>query len=897
MKTLLFLLLLTAFSFSQNSLEFLSIIEDGQGGLDGLFGVSAATTSPDNKNVYVLGYDIHGFPAITVFNQDISTGTLTYSACIKNGHDGVDGLYGGGFVTVSPDNKNVYVASWSYDADTIFVGINNFPFTFCGSAIVVFNRDLITGALTYSTCYKYKELDDLFQVPVDWFGMPTSVTVSPDNKNIYITCSTQGNGNVDGIAIFNRDVSDGVLTYNTCFKDSQYYIDYRDHIRSVVLSPDNKNMYVASDTTLYIFNRDASTGLLTYSVCLKNGYDGLEGLIDIKSITVSPDNKNVYVIGYATRLGRALVVFDRDTITGELTYSRCFKNGQDGVNGLQNATSVIVSPDNMNVYVIGYATSKGPKGTIVVFNRDISTGALTYNKYFEYQEGDGDWFGLATSLSVSPDNKSVYVPGILTNGSGIADCFAVFNRDITSVSLTYSKCFKSGVDGLYGARSVAVSPDNKNVYVASSGDNALTIFSRDAVTGVLTYDTCIKNIQDGAFGLSDMSALTISPDNKNVYVIGYGNGGTLLVFNRDVTTGALTYSTCFKDGYANVDGLHYAISIAVSPDNKNVYAIGETETSEGTLVVFNRNVTTGALTYNTCFKDGHDGVDGLHKVTSVIVSPDNMNVYVSGSVGTDGAIAIFNRDTSTGSLTYNACFKESLTKNGYRVSSIIVSPDNKNVYITDDAGIVMILDRNVLTGTLTYRDCVKDDVNGVDGIAGASSVVVSPDNNMVFVAGSSDTAVAIFNRNTSTGALIYNSCYKFRLDGDASFFGATSVIVSPDNQNVYVTGSYANAIATFKINNDTRSEFNSHMLQQSTNLLVSSSSQSCKITFSTKASGKVKLSLYNVQGKLLQNILNNHVNAGVHIVNANLPALQSGTYFLRLTNGSNCQAAKILVIR
>ena len=132
-----------------------------------------------------------------------------------------------------------------------------------------------------------------------------------------------------------------------------------------------------------------------------------------------------------------------------------------------------------------------------------------------------------------------------------------------------------------------------------------------------------------------------------------------------------------------------------------MYIIGETETSEGTLVEFNRNVTTAALTYNTCFKDGHDGVDGLDYATSVTVSPDNMNVYVSGFVGTDEAIAIFNRDASTGSLTYNACFKDGL--NEFNASSVTVSPDNKNVYITNknlypEGGGVVILDRNLLTG-------------------------------------------------------------------------------------------------------------------------------------------------------------------------------------------------------
>jgi 6-phosphogluconolactonase (cycloisomerase 2 family) len=41
--------------------------------------------------------------------------------------------------------------------------------------------------------------------------------------------------------------------------------------------------------------------------------------------------------------------------------------------------------------------------------------------------------------------------------------------------------------GLDGAIAVALSPDDKYVYVASTRDDALVVFSRDTTTGQLTF--------------------------------------------------------------------------------------------------------------------------------------------------------------------------------------------------------------------------------------------------------------------------------------------------------------------------------------------------------------------------------------------------------------------------
>jgi DNA-binding beta-propeller fold protein YncE len=86
--------------------------------------------------------------------------------------------------------------------------------------------------------------------------------------------------------------------------------------------------------------------------------EGLDGAIDV---AVSPDGENVYVTGIDDN---ALVVFDRDTDTGALSYSTLFEDGIDGVDGLAGACGVTVSADGENVYATGVN-----ENTLVVFDR------------------------------------------------------------------------------------------------------------------------------------------------------------------------------------------------------------------------------------------------------------------------------------------------------------------------------------------------------------------------------------------------------------------------------------------------------------------------------------------------------------------------------------------------
>jgi Ca2+-binding RTX toxin-like protein len=199
---------------------------------------------------------------------------------------------------------------------------------------------------------------------------------------------------------------------------------------------------------------------------------------------------------------------------------------------------------------------------------------------------------------------------------------------------------------------VAVSPDNRSVYVGSFNDNAIVRFDRNTTTGALTNPSCIKDGAAGecgaaAEGLNIVSSVAVSSDGRSVYAVGSGDD-SLAGFKRDPATGALSNPFCVRDAAAGpcgaaAEGLDSAFRVAASADNRSVYVAA---TGDDAIVRFNRNAATGALSGPSCIKDAAAGecasfAQGLNGAVGVAVSADNRSVYVAA--GTDDAIARFDR--------------------------------------------------------------------------------------------------------------------------------------------------------------------------------------------------------------------------------------------------------------
>jgi len=369
------------------------------------------------------------------------------------------------------------------------------------------------------------------------------------------------------------------------------------------------------------------TGKLSFLQVLENGQEGVEGLDGVYSVTVSPDGNHIYTAGYDDD---AVAVFQRDAQSGELTFSHVLRDGQDGVDGLDRAASVTVSPGGGHVYVASYGDD-----AVAVFRRDAVSGDLSFVQTLKDGEGGVDGLRGAQAVAVSPDGSEVHVLG------SRADALTIFPRDVLTGELTFLQMLKdnrNGVDGLNSAWSLAFSPDGQHVYVASQYDDSVATFRRDVFSGEWTCVQVLRDDRGGVDGLDRANAVTVSPDGNHVYVAGYSDDA-VAVFRRDVVSGELTFVQALRNGQDDVEGLNGAGSVTVSPDGTHLYALGSLDDA---VAVFQRDPLSGELTFVQSLEDGQQAINGLDGAHSITISPDGSHVYIAGR--NDDAVAVFRRD-------------------------------------------------------------------------------------------------------------------------------------------------------------------------------------------------------------------------------------------------------------
>ncbi|MEA2465246.1 MAG: trimeric autotransporter adhesin [Acidobacteriota bacterium] len=338
---------------------------------------------------------------------------------------------------------------------------------------------------------------------------------------------------------------------------------------------------------------------------------------------------------------------------------------------------------------------------------------------------------------------------------------------------------------------LAISPDGRNVYVASFGQNelgsereAIAVFARDPHTGRLDQlaggrgclartrmKGCSAPFERGGFA---MTGVVVSPDGRNVYV---GSAWGLMAFARDRDTGALTQlpgelacaearsSPAPDDCDLGQNFVEFRPSpISVSGDGRSIYLGGERG-----ITLFSRDPATGGLTRRARFAKGR-------AARETALAGDGTSAYTST---VHRYVGVFARAPS-GELTDAGCVG---TRRGCRpargigrTQAIAVSPDDRHVYATSvrcigggtgeecDAifGNIGIYRRNRATGRLTQlrgkAGCIDDRPRVADcapgyAIASPSALTVSHDGRNVYVGADANGAISVFHRNRRRGRL------------------------------------------------------------------------------------------------------------------------------------------------
>ncbi|HEX4109674.1 MAG TPA: hypothetical protein VHX88_16165 [Solirubrobacteraceae bacterium] len=419
----------------------------------------------------------------------------------------------------------------------------------------------------------------------------------------------------------------------------------------VVATGETQSGVVTGYGSLVTLARNATTGALSEVSCLSNdGTDGRDGatgkctvtpgLRGASGVVVSPNGGLVFTVSAAAG---DVAAFSRNTTTGALTDLGCLQNvpPAGGACGLAKvyvgAMALALSPDGHSLYV------SDPLYSVI---SELDASAISAGM----QSGSvGSLFG-------------TIAPGTDLNNACVAE---------------------GGLDGACtvgvseaGVTDVAMSPDGNQVYAAAPGSGAIDVLQR-GTDGVLTPTGCVMH--DAPAGLctnatmvDEPDQLVVSPDGENVYAV--ENSGQLDVLSRNATTGQLTEDSCMIDKPPAGSGSGSGSGGSGSGDN------GSDDNGSGS----NGSGSNGSGSNST--PSPCAPVNGLPSPTDLTISADGSTVAV---VSDDGTLTVFSRDASTGALTESSCLSgdDSNCTMGPTLSSVdslVASPDGRTLYVAGD---------------------------------------------------------------------------------------------------------------------------------------------------------------------------------------------------------------------
>lgn len=358
----------------------------------------------------------------------------------------------------------------------------------------------------------------------------------------------------------------------------------------------------------------AQSGKLTYK-----GSISRDSLKTVVSISVSPDGRFLYAVGYNAN---AVTAFRRDPKTGGLKHVQTFEDRKL----LAGVVSIRLSPDGKLAAATSFRSH-----SVALFSRDAKSGKLRLFDLLRNGKREAADLNFVIDAAFSPDARFIYA---------VADqSAAVVTLRVVGGKLLRFEGSEKGRDACFkGARGIAVSPDGRFVYVTSHRADTLTVLSRDPKTGKIAVKQVLKNGVGGTEGLQGAFSVACSPDGRFVYTSsGRFRGKTALSTFKRSAGGALA----FVESLTDLAGFQGGNEIVVSPDGKHVYVCGSKSSS---MAVLKRDPKSGRLTPLQTLKNKVDGK--LGSVGGQAISPDGRFLYAAAEA--DGAISVYERKASAG---------------------------------------------------------------------------------------------------------------------------------------------------------------------------------------------------------------------------------------------------------
>lgn len=731
----------------------------------GLKEASCLALSPDGRHAYACSI---GRDSLSVFSRDGDSGRLEFIRRLHNDQGDTDGLIRPMRIAISPDGRHLYV-------------ISSPP-----KSLTALARDPATGRLTFVASF-----DSLLD------GFPADVVVSPDGLFVYVSTTRAG------VAVLRRDPGDGTLSL---VETESLFSVVSVFPHQLAISPDGRNLYTFIPGLGYFaMSRNPESGELTLIQTLKNGVDGVSGLLEtVESAVVSANGQQVYATGGHPG---EVAVLNRDAATGLLALAQVLKDENGGVFGLGRPNSLTLSPDGAHLYVVGADDS------IVVFARRADDGSLAFiTALLNGVEGIRR-LDFPTAVAASPDGGQIYV------AARNSDSLIVFSRNESNGLLTIIQERPNlgfVIDGLElpnfifeNATSLAVSPDDQNVYLSSSGSSgvpqfssrgSLAVFQREADSGSLRLVEVRRDDDDGLDGLRGALSIALSPKGDSLYVIGLGAAGqedreALSVFARDPATGRLTTAQTLRREKDGIENLERLLDLEVSADGSHVYVLN----GRRFVLSFSRDSEKGTLSLL-----GAQRFDALGLPERITLAPDGRHLYISSH----SSATILGRDPSSGSLTPLGMQDIAADSRFGGRLDFVFSPDGRHAY----AALISVLSLNppfnFISRIIAFsRDAQSGDLAAQDGLlvseeqlltsAPIRQASLSADGSLFAM--TFGDSLGLFSRHPIDGSLSLLGTVTDGSDGIGALGEPAHAQLSRDGAFAYVVGKGDGALTVFRI--------------------------------------------------------------------------------------------------
>lgn len=361
---------------------------------------------------------------------------------------------------------------------------------------------------------------------------------------------------------------------------------------------------------------------------------------------------------------------------------------------------------------------------------------------------------------------------------------------------------ENGVDGLDNPRHIALSSDNRYVFVTSADDNALLVLN---VGEILTPVTTFRNDVDPNYKLEGASRVVSFGEPFIASIASFYDSSLTLFTHKpsgqnpdnfswvNAHSDNLSYERVFKSnqdlGDLDTLGLLGAWDVLVTPDEKQVIVASY---QSNAVSVFNA-AANASLAFDSKLSFGEGSDVSLGRPVSLAYAKRYNELVVAGFEG--NVLSVFKREQN-GSFVFKSAIRQDddELKLLANPQHILFSPNERFLYVAcSGSQSIVVLER--INSKFVYKKAItKTDIGGT-GLNGVSSLVTTRDGKLLFAAGEFDEGLLVFNVS-DIGEVAFAQHFK---GAATDIKGITSIAITNDDKHLLLSLSQQDALYVVEV--------------------------------------------------------------------------------------------------